>query len=133
MKDARHLGRRPVLLVPLPSRVGWNLTATRRCSTTTPANPSDGGSGYCAPPASRQLAGNQHGNTNEERREGGNTPQKDKQGQGWVGETCASALTRRSGLLALWPLGSGTGSCLLFTDTEPPVDLHLARMGGLCA
>ena len=31
-------------------------------------------------------------------------------GQGWV--------TRRSDLLALWPLGCGTGSCLLFTDTE---------------
>ena len=30
---------------------------------------------------------------------------------------------RRSGLLALWPLGCGTGSCLLFTDTEPLVDL----------
>ena len=31
-------------------------------------------------------------------------------GQGWV--------TRHSGLLALWPSGCGTGSCLLFTDTE---------------
>ena len=36
-------------------------------------------------------------------------------GQGWV--------TRRSGLLALWPLGCRTGSCLLFTDTEPLVEL----------
>ena len=39
-----------------------------------------------------------------------------RQGQGWVGETCASALTRRSGLPAHWPLGSGTGSCLLVPD-----------------
>ena len=31
-------------------------------------------------------------------------------GEGWV--------TRRTGLLALWPSGCGTGSCLLFTDTE---------------
>ena len=31
-------------------------------------------------------------------------------GQGWI--------TRRSGLLALWPLGCGTSSCLLFSDTE---------------
>ena len=39
-------------------------------------------------------------------------------GKGWV--------TRRSGLLALWPLGCGTGSCLLFKDTEPLVELvHL--------
>ena len=52
-----------MLLVPLPSR--------SRVHTTTPANPLDGQSGYCAPPASRQLAGNQHGNTKEERREGG--------------------------------------------------------------
>ena len=36
-------------------------------------------------------------------------------GQGWV--------KRRSGLLALWPSGSDTGSCLLFTDTEPLVEL----------
>ena len=36
-------------------------------------------------------------------------------GQGWV--------ARRSGLLALWPSGSDTGSCLLFTDTEPLVEL----------
>ena len=50
-----------MLLVPLPSQVGGNLTATRRCDTTTPANPSDGRSGNCAPTASRQLPGNQHG------------------------------------------------------------------------
>ena len=31
-------------------------------------------------------------------------------GQGWV--------TRHTGLLAHWPSGCGTGSCLLFTDTE---------------
>ena len=115
-----------MLLVPLPSRVGRNLTAARRCGTTTPANSSDGRSGYCAPPASGQLPGNQHGKTTEERREGGSTPQKDKPDAlprelerdargGWV--------TRRSGLLALWPSGSDTGSCLLFTDTEPLVEL----------
>ena len=69
LKNARYLGRRPVLLVPLPSRVGRNLTATKRCGTTTPANPSDGRSGYCALRASRQLPGNQHGKTKEERRE----------------------------------------------------------------
>ena len=78
LKDARFLDRRPVLLVPLPSRVGVNLTATRRCGSTTPANPSDGRSGYCAPPASRQLPGNQHGKTTEERREGGSTQPKDR-------------------------------------------------------
>ena len=39
--------------------------------------------------------------------------EKKQTGQGWV--------TRRSGLLALLPLGCGTGSCLLFTDTEPLV------------
>ena len=61
--------------------------------------------------------------TREERRERGSTPQKDKQWQGWVGETCASALTERSHLLALWPSGSDTGSCLLFTDTESFVEL----------
>ena len=91
-------------------------------------------SGYCAAPASRQLPGKQHGKTTEERREGGSTLQKDKprrplprelervarglekvSGQVWV--------TRRSGLLALWPSGSDTGSCLLFTDTEPLVEL----------
>ena len=31
-------------------------------------------------------------------------------GKGWV--------ARHSGLLALWPSGCGTGSCLFFTDTE---------------
>ena len=97
-----------------PLESGTNLTATRRCGTTTPANPSDGPSGYCAHPAIRQLPRNQNGKTTEERREG-STLQKDKpdalprdlerdarglekkSGQGWV--------TRRSGLLALWPLG----------------------------
>ena len=104
---------RPVLLVPLPSQVGRNLTATRRCGSTTPANPSDGRSGYCAPPASGQHPGNQHGKTKEERRAHNRktspTPlprelERDARGQsgeGWV--------TRRSGLLALWPLGCGTG------------------------
>ena len=77
LKDARFLGRRPVLLVPLPSRVGGNLTATRRCDTTTSANPSDGRSGYCTPPASRKHPRNQHGKTTEERREGESTQQKD--------------------------------------------------------
>ena len=51
----------------LSSRIGRNLTATRRCETTTPANPSDGWSGCCAHPASRQLLGNQHGKTKEEK------------------------------------------------------------------
>ena len=37
--------------------------------------------------------------------------------------SCASELTKRSVLLPLWPSGSGTGSCLLFTDTEPLVEL----------
>ena len=59
----------------------------------------------------------------KKREEGGSTPQKDKQGQGWVGEACASALTRHSCLLALWPLSSGTRLCLVFTDTEPLVVL----------
>ena len=30
---------------------------------------------------------------------------------------------RFSGMLALWPLGSGTNSCLLFTETGPLVEL----------
>ena len=77
-KKARFLGRRPVPLVLLPSRVGGNLTATRRCGSTTPANPSDGRSGYRAPPASGQLPGNQHGKTKEERREGGSKQPKDR-------------------------------------------------------
>ena len=77
--------------------------------------------GNRARPAPRQHPRNQHGKTTEERSEGGSTPQKDKQGQSWVGETCASALTRRSGLLALWPVG--IISCLLFTDTEPLFEL----------
>ena len=47
-------------------------------------------------------------------------------GQGWV--------TRRSGLLALWPSGSATGSCLLFTDTEPLVELfRVARHNSWCS
>ena len=47
-------------------------------------------------------------------------------GQGWV--------TGRSGLLALWPLASGTGSCLLFTDTEPLVELlQVARHNLWCS
>ena len=35
---------------------------------------------------------------------------KNRLGEGWV--------KRHNGLLALWPSGCGTGSCLLFTDTE---------------
>ena len=42
-------------------------------------------------------------------------------GQGWV--------TRRSGQLALWPSGCGTGSCLLFTDTEPFFKLLVTTHG----
>ena len=39
-----------------------------------------------------------------------------------------------SGLLALWPLGCGTGSCLLFTDTEPLVELlQVARHNSWCS
>ena len=67
----------PVFLVPLPSCVGGNLTATRRCGSTTPANPSDGRSGHCTPPAPRQHPGNKHGKTTEERREGESRQQKD--------------------------------------------------------
>ena len=67
-----------MILLPLPSRVRENLTATRRCGSTRTANPSDGRGGYCAAPASRQLPGKQRGKTTEERREGGSTPQKDK-------------------------------------------------------
>ena len=125
LKDARFWGRRPELSAPLPSRVGENLTATRRCGTTTPANSSDGRSGHCAPPASRQHLGNQHGKTKEERREGGSTPQKDKQGQGRVGETCASALTRRSGLLA---------QVRVCSDKEPLVELpQVGRHNSWCS
>ena len=47
-------------------------------------------------------------------------------GEGW--------LKRRSGLLALWSLGCGTGSCLLFTDTEPLVELsRVARRISCCS
>ena len=47
-------------------------------------------------------------------------------GQDWV--------TRPSGLLALWTSGSGTGSCLLFTDTEPLVELlQVARHNSRCS
>ena len=35
-------------------------------------------------------------------------------------QTGEGRVTRRTGLLALWPSGCGTGSCLLFTDTEGP-------------
>ena len=59
-----------------PHKSGGNLTATRRCGTTTPANPSDGRSGYRAPPAPRKPPGNQHGKTTEERREGGSKKQE---------------------------------------------------------
>ena len=50
-----------------PLEVGRNLTAARRCGTTTPADPASG-----------QHPGNQHGKTKEERREGGSTRQKDR-------------------------------------------------------
>ena len=33
-------------------------------------------------------------------------------------QTGESWVAKRTGLLALWPSGCGTGSCLLFTDTE---------------
>ena len=33
-------------------------------------------------------------------------------------QTGESWVTRHTGLLALWPSGCGTGSCLFFTDTE---------------
>ena len=59
-----------------PLEVGENLSATRRCGSTTSANPSDGRSGHRAPPAPRQHQGNQHGKTKEERREGGSTPER---------------------------------------------------------
>ena len=77
------------------------------------------------PLSPRQCPRNQRGKT----KEGSSTPQKDKQGQGWLGETCASTLTKRTGLLALWPLSSGTGLCLLFTDTEPLVVLLVTTLG----
>ena len=125
------MGRRPELLVPLPSRVGGNLTATRRCGSTTPANPSDGRSGYCTAlllENSRETStekrkkreekeGAHHRKTSptplpRELERDARGPEK-QSGQGWD--------KRRSGLLALWPLGCGTGSCLLYTDTEPLV------------
>ena len=89
-----------MLLVPLQSRVGKNLTATRRCDTTTPANPSDSRSGHCASPASRQLPGNQHGKTKEreKRRREHTTERQARERLGW---SCASVLTRRSGLWAV--------------------------------
>ena len=59
-----------------PLEVGGNLSATRRCGSTTSANPSDGRSGHRAPHASRQHHGNQHGKTKEERRVGGSTPER---------------------------------------------------------
>ena len=58
------MGRRPVLLVPPPSRVGGNLSATRRCDTTTPANASDRRSGHCTktcPTPSRIADATDHG------------------------------------------------------------------------
>ena len=38
----------------------------------------------------------------------------------WKNSQCNTGLR---GALACWPSGSGTGSCLLFTDTEPLVEL----------
>ena len=112
------------------SAPSFRILAKIHKQPNTPAYPSDGRSGYCAPPASGQHPGNQHGKTTEERREGGSKPQKDKPdaplprelegdarglekqtGKGWVRR-------RHSGLLALWPSGCGTGSCLLRHGTS---------------
>ena len=98
-------------MVPLPSRVGRNLTATRRCGSTTPANPSDGRSGYSTAPASRKHPGNQHGKTTEERREGESTPQKDKPDapveEAGTWRPRPGRTTRgRLGKEALWPAGT---------------------------
>ena len=105
-----------------------NLTATRRCVSTTPANPSDGRSGYSTalfPENSRETSTEKRQKREEKEgapnRKTSPTPlprelERDARGlekqpgQGWV--------TRHTGLLALWPSGCGTGSCLLFTDTE---------------
>ena len=49
-------------------------------------------------------------------------------------QTGESWVTRRTGLLALCPSGSDTGSCLLFTDTEPLVELlQVARRNLWCS
>ena len=117
LKEARFLGRRPELLVPLLSQVGRNLTAARRCDTTTVANP------RMAEVATAHLLllDNSLETSTEKRKkreekEGAHdrktsptplprelerdAPSLEKQsGQGWV--------TRRSGQLALWPLGCG--------------------------
>ena len=117
------LGSAPCALGATASRVGVNLTATRRCDTTTSANISDGRSGYCAPPCFKTTPGTPaRKNERREKRRREHTTErqarrpsrgswnvtpaawKKQSGQGWV--------TRRSGLLALWPSGSGTGSCL---------------------
>ena len=128
LKDARFLGRRPELLVPLPSRVGRNLTATRRCGSTTPANPSDGRSGY----STALLLENSRETSTEKRqkreeKEGAHnrktspTPlprELERDARGLKKQSGQSWVTRHSGLLALWPSGCGTGSCLLRHGTS---------------
>ena len=83
-----------------------------------------------AHPCFQTTPGNQHGKTEAERREGGSTPQKDKPdappaGAGTPGRNSQGKAGLRGALalLALWPSGSDAGSCLLFTDTEPLVEL----------
>ena len=58
----------------------------------------------------------------------------ERDARGLKKQTGQGRVTRRSGLLALWPLGCGTGSCLLFTDTEPLVELlQVARHNSWCS
>ena len=61
-----------------PSRVRRNLTATRRCGTTTPAHPSNGRSGNCAPSLLPDNSRESSTEKRKKRRGGGSTPQKDK-------------------------------------------------------
>ena len=94
LKSCAVLGSAPCALgATALSRSRWKPYPQRRCGTTTLGNPSDGRSGYRA-----HLLQDSTRETSTEKQN--KRKQKDKQEQGWVGETCASALTRRSGLLA---------------------------------
>ena len=131
-----------MLLVPQPSRVGRNLTATRRWVSTTPAKPSDGRSGYCAPPASRQLPGNQHGKTKEERRRRehitGRQARRPSRGS-WnvTPEAWKNSLGKVGlrGALACWHSGLWVVAQVRFcSDTEPLVELlQVARHNSWCS
>ena len=111
-----------------PLESGGNLTATRRCGSTTPANPSDGRSGHCTallPENTRETSTEKR--QKREEKEGAHnrktspTPlprELERDARGLEKQTGEGWVTKHSGTLALWPSGCGTGSCLLRHGTS---------------